>query len=64
MYGICIATNPIFFIVLFIDQRFATFNPLTPRRTQVSPFTEISILFYFKKVSSKKLPMSVAPMSR
>ena len=38
------------------------FNPLTPRRTLVSPFTEISILF--KKGSSKKFPMSVAPMSR
>ena len=24
---------------------FTEFNPLTPRRTQVSPFTEISILF-------------------
>ena len=38
-------------------------NPLTPRRTLVAPFTNISILF-FKKGSSKKFPMSVAPMSR
>ena len=30
-------------------------NPLTPRRTLVSPFTEIS-QFYFKKGSSKKFP--------
>ena len=37
-------------------------NPLTPRRTQVFPFTEF--FFYFKKGSSKKFPMSVAPMSR
>ena len=38
-------------------------NPLTPRRTLLSPFTEIFQL-YFKKGSSKKFPMSVAPKSR
>ena len=33
------------------------FNPLTPRRTQVSPFTEISILFkegIIKKISYER----------
>ena len=39
------------------------FNPLTPRRTHVSPLTEIVILF-FKKGSSKIIPMKVATMSR
>ena len=34
-------------------------NPLTPRRTLVSPFTEISILF--KKGSSKKFPKEFGP---
>ena len=36
------------------------FNPLTSRRTLVAPFTKI----WIKKGSSKKFPMSVAPMSR
>ena len=39
-----------------------TRNSLTPRTTQVSPFTEISILFYEGII--KKIPMSVATMSR
>ena len=38
--------------------RLVTFlNPITPRRTQVSPFTEISILFYegiIKKISYER----------
>ena len=37
-------------------------TPLKPRWPQVSPFTGISI--HFKKGSSKKFPISVAPMSR
>ena len=49
-------------IVKIVETLFGTvktlFNPLTPRRAHVSPFTEISILF-----STKKIPMSVAPMS-
>ena len=35
----------------------AFFNPLTPRRTLVSPFAEISILFYegiIKKISYER----------
>ena len=32
---------------------YIVFNPLTPRRTQVSPFTEIK--FHFKKGSSKRI---------
>ena len=45
---------------------FMTINPLTPRRTLVALFTKVSpkFQFYFKKGSSKKFPMSVAPMSR
>ena len=38
-------------------------NPLTPRRALVAPFTEISILFK-EGIIKKKIPMSVAPMSR
>ena len=36
---------------------FLIFNPLTPRRTPVSPFTEISIIFYegiIKKISYER----------
>ena len=39
------------------------FNPLTPRRTQVSSFHR-KFQLYLKKGSFKKFPMSVAPMSR
>ena len=36
---------------------YSSINPLTPRRTQVSPFTEISILFsegIIKKISYER----------
>ena len=39
-------------------------NPLTPRRTLVDWPLSPKFQFYFKKGSSKKFPMSVAPMSR
>ena len=49
----CIVVNNVLSIVI---------KPSTLRTTKVSPFTEIQ--FYFKKGSSKKFPMSVAPMNR
>ena len=48
-------------IFFFLYDTFG-FNPLTPGRTLVAPFTEISIPF--KEGIIKKFPMSVAPMSR
>ena len=55
-----IATQCCKIVIVFKNK--SSLNPLTPRRTQVSSFTEISILFSERIV--KKFPMSVAPMSR
>ena len=43
---------------------YLVFNPLTPRRTQVRVPLSPKFQLYFKKGTSKKIPMSVAPMSR
>ena len=52
-------------------RKYLSFNPLTPRRTQVSPFTEISILFYegiikkisYESVDEKKPILGYVPKS-
>ena len=51
-------------IIIYKYDSTENINPLMPRRTLVSPFTEISILFQEGIIKKKKIPMSVAPMSR
>ena len=46
------------------EEAYQEFNPLTPRRTMVSPFIERNFNSILRRDHQKKFPMSVEPMSR